>query len=130
MEPVIYIARFAGRVFIVIGVGILANLSFYSGMVAEAVRSPTLIYIAGILSLTAGLAILGAYRAWTADWRVVVTILGWLCVIGGIIRVVLPRLTASLATTIYSTTTPMAIAGIVALVLGGFLCFQGYRQAK
>jgi len=130
VEPVIYIARFAGRVFIVIGVGILANLSFYSGMVAEAVRSPTLIYIAGILSLTAGLAILGAYRAWTADWRVVVTILGWLCVIGGIIRVVLPRLTASLATTIYSTTTPMAIAGIVALVLGGFLCFQGYRQAK
>ncbi len=130
MEPALYIARFAGAVFVVIGVGVLANLGFYSGMVAEAVRSPTLIYIAGLLSLAAGLAILGAYRAWTADWRVVITILGWLCVIGGIMRIVLPRLTASLATTIYSGTAAMVIAGIVVLVLGGFLVFQGYRQAK
>jgi hypothetical protein len=41
-----------------------------------------------------------AYRAWTGDWRVVVTVLGWLMVIGGVMRIVLPRLTAGLATAI------------------------------
>jgi len=127
VEPVIYIARFAGRVFIVIGVGILANLSFYSGMVAEAVRSPTLIYIAGILSLTAGLAILGAYRAWTADWRVVVTILGWLCVIGGIVRIVLQNVVGWIAANLYSGTTSLMIVGVIVLIVGGYLSFNGYR---
>ena len=59
--------------------------------------APTLIYIVGLLALTGGLAILNAHRAWTADWRVVVTVLGWLMVIGGVFRIVLPRLTAGLA---------------------------------
>ena len=130
VQNAVLIARLVGPLFAVIGLGVLLNASFYEGAIVEAVHSPTLVYMSGVASLLGGLAILNAYRAWTASWHVLVTIIGWLCVIGGIIRVVLPRLTASLATTIYSTTTPMAIAGIVALVLGGFLCFQGYRQAK
>ncbi len=128
MQPAVFIARLVGPVFVAIGVGILLNATLYTAMVAEAVRSPTLIYISGLLSLTAGLAILNAYRAWTADWRVIITVLGWLLVIGGVIRIVLPRVTASLATTIYSGPAVMIIVAVIALVVGGFLSFQGYRR--
>ena len=128
MQPAVFIARLVGPVFVAIGVGILLNATLYAAMVAEAVHSPILIYISGLLSLTAGIAVLNAYRAWTADWRVIITVLGWLLVIGGIIRIVLPRLTASLATTIYSGPTVMIIVAVIALVLGGFLSFKGYRQ--
>jgi hypothetical protein len=92
------------------------------------VRSPTLIYIAGVLALTSGVAMLNAYRAWTADWSVVVTVLGWLMVIGGVLRIVLPRLTAGLATTVYSGAIAMTIAGVILLVVGGYLSFEGYRR--
>jgi hypothetical protein len=106
----VYIARLAGPVLVVIGIGVLLNLV----LIAEAVRSPMLIYIAGLLALTGGLAMLNAYRAWTADWRVVVTVLGWLMVIGGVFRIARPRLTAA----VYSGS----------VVGGGYLSFEGYRR--
>ena len=48
---------------------------------------------------------LNAYRAWTADWQVIITILGWLLVIGGIVRIVLPQVATMIAPAVYSGTT-------------------------
>jgi hypothetical protein len=71
---------------------------------------------------------LNAYRAWTADWRVVVTVLGWLMVIGGVFRIALPRLTAGLAAAVYSGSVAMTVVGVIILVVGGYLSFEGYRR--
>jgi len=98
MPPAVFIARLTGPSLVVIGVGVLLNEANYAAMITEAAHSPTLIYLSGLLTLPLGLAILNVYRAWTADWRVVITILGWLLAIGGVIRIVLPQFTATLAT--------------------------------
>jgi hypothetical protein len=55
-------------------------------------------------------------------------VLGWLMVIGGVSRIVLPRLTARLATAIYSGSLGMTIAGVIIVVVGGYLSFEGYRR--
>lgn len=130
MKPVIFIARLVGPLFVVLGIGVLLNQKLYADMIGQAVLVPVLIYLSGLLALAAGIAMLNAYHAWTADWRVVITILGWVMVIAGIIRIVLPTLTAAMAVTIYSGPSAMAIAGTVVLVLGGFLSFEGYRSAS
>jgi hypothetical protein len=130
MPSAVVIARIVGPLFVAIAAGLLLNRAFYAAAIAEAVRSPTLIYLSGIASLVAGLAILNAHRAWSADWRVVVTVLGWLMVIGGVMRIVLPRVTASIATTLYSGSAAMVIVGVIVLVLGGFLSFAGYWSAS
>lgn len=127
MPPAVFIARLTGPSLVVIGVGVLLNERNYAAMIAEAAYSPTLIYLSGLLTLPLGLAILNLYRAWTADWRVVVTILGWLLAIGGVIRIVLPHFTATLATTLYSTSAGLTIFAVAMLVLGGYLSFEGYR---
>ncbi len=86
MPPAVLIAWLIGPLFVAIGVGILINAQFYVGAVVEGVHSPTLVYMSGVASMLGGLAMLNAYRAWTADWQVIITILGWLLVIGGIVR--------------------------------------------
>lgn len=128
MQPVVFIARLTGPLLVVIGVGVLLNEANYAAMITEAAHSPTLIYLSGLLTLPLGLAILNAYRAWTADWRVIVTILGWLLAIGGVIRIVLPQFTATLATTLYSTSAGLTVFAVIVLVLGGYLSFEGYRS--
>ena len=50
--------------------------------------------------------------------------------IAGFIRIVLPRQMASVATTIYSGSIAMTIVGVVILVLGGYLSFEGYRPVS
>jgi len=129
MQPAVFIARLIGPALVVIGVGMLLNEATYAAMITEAVHSPATIYLSGLLSLLPALAILNVHRTWTADWRVIITILGWLMAIGGVIRIVLPQFTATAATTLYSASATLTVFAVVALVLGGYLSFEGYRRA-
>jgi len=128
MQPAVFIARLIGPAFVAVGVGILLNGPFYTALIAEAVHSPTLIYFSGLMALVPGLAMLNVHRAWTAAWRVIVTIVGWLMVIGGVIRLVLPATTATLATDIYSKPAALLIVAVIVIVVGGYLSFAGYRK--
>lgn len=122
-------ARLIEPVFVAIGLGILINRVFYDAAVAEGVQSPVLIYLSGIAALVAGLAVLNAHRAWTADWRGLVTLLGWLFVIGGVLRIVLPRITISVGTAIYSGPLALTVMAIIVLIVGAYLSVEGYRPA-
>ena len=130
MQPVVFIARLIGPLFVVLGVGILLNQAVYADMIGQAVLIPVLIYLTGMLALTAGVAMLNGYHAWTADWRVVITILGWIMVIAGIVRIVLPAVTAVLAISLYSGSSAMPIVAVIVLVVGAFLCYQGYFRKQ
>ena len=128
MAPAVFIARLVGPLFVAIGLGILLNRMFYADAVAEGVRSPVLIYLSGVASLLAGLAILNLHRAWSADWRAIITILGWVLLISGVIRIALPWVTTSIATTLYSAPVVMAVVAVIVLVVGAYLSFEGYRN--
>jgi uncharacterized membrane protein len=121
------IARLIGPVFVVTGLGMLVNAKFYAAAVAEGAASPVLIAISGIATLLGGVAILNAHRAWTADWRVLVTIIGWVFVIAGLLRLILPKFVESAAPAVYSGPAAEIVAGAIILVVGAILSFAGYR---
>jgi hypothetical protein len=123
----ILIARLIGPLFAALGLGLLLNATFYAAAVGEGAHSPVLIAIAGMATLVAGIAILNAYRAWTADWRVLVTVIGWIFIIAGLIRLILPTLAETLAPAVYSGPAALMVAGVVVLIVGGILSFEGYR---
>jgi len=130
MLPAVFIARIIGPVFVVIALSILLNEQIYAAIVIEAVHSPTLIYFSGLLSLPIGIVTLNVHRTWTADWRVAITILGWLFLIGGIVRILLPHATAWLGNAIFAAPAAMPVIGVIVLIIGGWLSFEGYRPAK
>jgi hypothetical protein len=129
MPAATLIARLIGPLFAALGLGMLLNGTFYAAAVGEGAHSPVLIAISGMATLVAGLAILNAFHAWTADWRVLVTLIGWLFIIAGLIRLILPTLAETLAPAVYSGPAALMVAGVVVLVVGGILSFEGYRTA-
>jgi hypothetical protein len=74
MSSVNLIARLVGPLFVAIGLGVLLHRPLYEAAITEAVKSTTLVFLSGVACLRAAVVILNAYRAWTADWRVLVTI--------------------------------------------------------
>jgi len=82
MDRSLFLARLIGPTFVAIALGMLINLGRYESMIAEALHSGILFYLSGLLSLLAGLAIVNLHNTWCADWRVIVTVLGWLMTIG------------------------------------------------
>ena len=100
-------------------------------MIDEVIRHPSpigslLIYLSGLLSMLGGLAVINAHPSWSRDWRVVITIIGWLLLVGGIVRIVLPDIMVKLGSTLYGSPTALPIVAVISLVLGGFLSFKGY----
>src|SRR5262245_3441954 len=101
MDRSIFLARLFGPTFAAIALGILINLGIYESMIAEALHPGILFYLSGLLSLLAGLAIVNLHNKWCADWRVIITVLGWLMTIGGIIRILVPQVAIAIGSTIY-----------------------------
>ena len=130
MQPAVFIARLIGPSFIALAIGIVLNGPFYTALMAEATQNPTLIYISGLIALVSGLAILNVHHSWSGGWRIIITVFGWIWVIAGLIRLILPATTAALALHIYSNPIVLLVVAAIALILGAVLTFFGYRKAK
>jgi hypothetical protein len=127
MQPVVFMARLIGPLFVVLAIGMLLNSTLYADMIGQAVMMPVVIALSGILSFSAGVAMLNGYHVWTFDWRIIITVLAWLLVIAGVIRIVLPVVAAAAALAVYSS-GGVLIAGVIVLLIGAYLSFEGYRR--
>ena len=123
-----YLARLIGPLLLAIGVGMLVNAPVYRVLGAQFLQSAALIYLSGILALLAGIAILLAHNVWAADWRVIITVLGWLAAIGGAVRIIVPQFVQSVGGAVIHFATLPFIGGVIVLALGGVLSFFGYRD--
>jgi uncharacterized membrane protein len=122
----IFLARLIGPLFLAVGIGALVNRATFRALADEFLRSDALIYLAGVLTMTAGLAIVISHSLWTADWRVAITILGWLATIGGAVRIICPQLSQRMGRAVLSKPFALPAAGAVYIALGAFFVLFGY----
>src|SRR4029077_3388457 len=87
----VFLARLLGPLLLIVGAGILINPKPFRTMAGEVIRSLTLVYLFGLLDLAAGLAIVLVHNIWVVNWRVIITLLGWLMLIRGAVRVLAPE---------------------------------------
>jgi hypothetical protein len=126
-----YIARLMGPVLLIIGIGMIAGLfveaESYSSLMKEFIGSRALIFITGVLALLAGLAIVNAHNLWVPDWRVVVTVLGWLFILRGIMNLVSPAVVQTMGDRIVASRGGVIAGAALTIVLGGILSIMGYE---
>jgi hypothetical protein len=127
MQTSRFLAQLIGPTLLVIGIGLLVNRAGYRGMAQEFLKSRALIYIAGLLALVPGLALVLTHNVWAADWRIVITLLGWLALIGGVFRIVFPQEVTKIGTRMIAQDSTLLVGGGVTLALGAILSFFGYR---
>ena len=123
----IFLAKLIGPVLLVIGVALLTNATAYRTLAAEFLDSPALIFLSGLITLPAGLAIVLAHNVLAADWRVLITILGWLAIFGGAMRLLAPQRAAAVGRTLFANPATLHFSTGIYLVIGALLCYFGYR---
>src|SRR5438874_7369092 len=75
MERSRFLAKLIGPVLIAGGVGMLFNSAVYRAMFERALHDHMLIYLSGILTLPAGIAIVVLHNDWKWRWPLIVTII-------------------------------------------------------
>jgi len=80
-----------GPIFIVMSVWIFFHMNKLDAIVVSMRASPGLIYLSAFFTLLIGTSILSMYRAWDLHLALLVTLLGWLSFIKGVMLLFYPE---------------------------------------
>jgi hypothetical protein len=88
MEISIYLARFWGSLFIILGLGsVLVKLL---GRIINYTEDKTITISTGYITFLLGLITVTLHNIWVLDWRLAITILGWTTLLKGIEKIAFP----------------------------------------
>jgi hypothetical protein len=128
MQTSILLAKLIGPLMLAMAACMIGNPRGFRAVVDDFTRSAALFFLSGVLTLVAGLAILHAHNLWILDWRLIITIVGWIAVLGGLARMLfVTQLAAWAAGFNRHDWTRQGIA-IVAVIFGAVLTFKGYMS--
>jgi hypothetical protein len=122
------IAGLLGPTLIANAAALLLNLAAWRTLAEQFARDTALIYVVGILVFVTGVAIVRSHNVWTGGWPVVVTIFGWLAILGGLARMLFPMQLAEIAARVIQVPGVLPIAAVAQLLLGAFFSFKAYRS--
>lgn len=124
------IAGLTGPMLAAIGVAMIINRNLIPSLIGEAAHNEALVFLTGLLTLLAGIAIVRVHNVWRDGWRILVTVLGWLAVCSGLVRMWYPQGAARIAEALSASAPGLLIAGLVLLGLGAFLSYEAYRPGQ
>jgi hypothetical protein len=104
------IAGLLGPSLITVSITESINLDIFTNTSAH------LVYLNGILLFVAGLSIVRAHNQWTVGWPVFITLMGWLFLLGGLIRMTAPvssQQAAQYPAAVWAMTSVLLVVGIV-----------------
>ena len=127
VQASIFLARLLGPLLLILGISILVNARAFEAMGRELVGSVTLVCLFGFMDLAAGLAIVLTHNVWVANWRVLITLIGWLLLIRGAIRVLLTEKAMAVGRKVVASRQTYSISAGALVILGLVLCYFGYR---
>ncbi len=90
METSLFLAKLIGLYGLVVCVLWLVRGKEFNRQIEESVGQPTFLILSGFLALIAGLAIVIGHNVWEANWRVAITIVGYLSLSKGIVMLGFP----------------------------------------
>lgn len=117
------IASIFGPVLVISGIWTL----FYQEnvkKVAESLRkTPVQLYTAGILNLIVGLTLINSFNVWSVHLDILVTLLGWVIFIRGLVIYFLPNIVLKMSKIQESA---YVLFGLISIIWGLALCWIGF----
>ena len=126
MDTSILLACLIGPLLVVVGLGVLINQTHYASMVESFLKDAPLYYVSGATAFVIGMAIVLNHNIWALDWQVIITILGWMSLIKGAVRILYPAAGSQIAANIAGSQTALKVMAAVLLVLGAWLSYEGF----
>ncbi|MDR3407548.1 MAG: hypothetical protein P4L68_03505 [Methylovirgula sp.] len=126
MSTSIFIARLLGPLFVVVGIAVPLKTQMFRAILREFGQSRALLYLAGFLGLLGGLALVLTHNLWVRDWRLIITLIGWLTIIRALVTIFQPQWIAAFAERIIESRSWLTVAAVADLLIGVILSYFGY----
>ncbi len=121
-----FLAQLIGLYLLIVGVVVAVRRKSLMPAITELAQNKAIVVMFAFIELAAGLAILLVYPNITLDWMGIISLVGWMMVIEGILYISLPF--KSMQKMIRSFNIPLwyVSGGIFSALLGGYLTAVGF----
>src|SRR3989338_4768437 len=91
METSIFLSKVIGLVSVISTIAVLVRYKEHLALEEETAKNPTLVYLSGLAFLALGALLVVSHSVWMLDWRIIITILGWIVLLKGAGRIFFPK---------------------------------------
>ncbi|HAP96735.1 MAG TPA: hypothetical protein DCP54_13540 [Chryseobacterium sp.] len=116
------IAKIVGPTLIVM---VFSEMRFWNPTLYDTQIAP-LIYLNGVLLFVAGLAIVKKHNFWVLNWKTLITIIGYIAMIIGLLRMLFPEIQK----TEFKNDNSIMIIEVILILIGIFLTFKAYIPTR
>lgn len=122
----LFLAQLFGVYFIIVGAAVLIKQKSIMPTVRELLANRPVLLTIALLEIAAGLAIVLSNSAITWDWQGIITIVGWMLLVEGVLYLALPAKSVQKFMKNFSGQGWVMAGGLLALVAGGYLVYIGF----
>jgi uncharacterized membrane protein len=126
MPTSLFIAKLLGPLYALVGAALMFKRQMFRAIVKDFICSPTLIYLAGFMGLLAGLALILTHNVWALDWRLVITLIGWVAIMRAVVTILLPHYIVFAGSRILERPELLLVGAALNLTIGLTLSYFGY----
>ena len=126
MDLSIFLAKVVGLYLLIIGLGMLINRKEFEPLIRQAMKDKLLIFLSGTMALLLGLLVVLSHNVWTPDWRGLITLLGWLTLLKGLMRVLLPTIAEQIRDSVMKSKNVLTVMATILAFVGLYLSIVGY----
>lgn len=87
----ILIAKITSVIYLAAALGALCSADYYRKVLDDMFDNAALTYLMGFSAVIAGFLIVHYHNIWLANWPVLVTLVGWLALMKGVLIIAFPR---------------------------------------
>ena len=128
MQTSVFLAKLIGPILVLVGAALLINRKLMDAIGRELLGGALLLPFLGLIDFAVGLAIVLNHNVWVADWRVIITILGWLLMIRGAVRLLITDQAKAFGSKLLKNRNAVTAALAGTLGLGLVLSYFGYAR--
>lgn len=121
----IFLAKLLGIYLLIVAADLLFRRKELEAAVKDFASSKGLLVFSGSISLLLGLVVVLAHPVYEMNWRGLITLIGYLLILRGIIRVAFPSAIQKKLVSFFRKRYWLVFA--VLLILGLFLTYSGFR---
>lgn len=127
MNSTMIIAQLLLPVFAAVTISLFINPKWYKQMAKEIADSPSMVYLLSVIKLIFGTAIVLYHNIWGQDWATIISLIGWVSMIKGIVYILFPKVIKSAAGWAQDKTTLYVAAVICGIITVTLFSLSGLR---
>ena len=126
MTTSIFLAKVIGLYYIIISVAFIAREERLKRIILDMINVPSVMLLSGFVALIMGILLIVSHNIWVADWRVIITIVGWMAFLKGISIILFPQILGDISTEWMKNKFAYYATFLLVFIMGFILIYYGY----